>query len=79
VEGERRLDADEQMLATAAAPRQALLQLHEHRLLLPRGLPVPAGRSPPPPAATSRRRLPQAEEVCRLSFARAYTSQTQRN
>nr|BAJ88114.1 predicted protein [Hordeum vulgare subsp. vulgare] len=73
VEGERRLDADEQPLANR--------QLHEHRLLLPRGLPVPAGRSPPPPATTARRRLPQAEEVCRFPLARACSNQleTERN
>lgn len=69
VEGERRLDAhDELPLAiTAAVPRRRR-ELHEHGLLLPRGLPVPTARSPPAPAA-GRRRLPQAEEVRRLPFA----------
>lgn len=62
VEGERRLDAHEQLPLLAA--NAAALQ--EHRLLLPRGLPVPA---PSPPPAAGRRRSPQAEEVA-LPFAR---------
>jgi hypothetical protein len=73
VEDGCRRDADEQPLATAGPGRA--LQLHEHRLLFPRGLPVPAGCYHPPPATSSRGRLPQAEEVCRLPIIRAYNNQ----
>lgn len=65
MEGERRLDAHEQLPLAAA--------LQEHRLLLPRGLPVPAASSPPAAAAAAhRRRSTQAEEVP-LPFARSCT------
>ena len=62
MEGERRLDAHEQL------PPATVVQ--EHRRLLPRGLPVPAAGSPPAAAAAGRRRSPQAEEVP-LPFARS--------
>ena len=62
MEGERRLDAHEQL------PPATVVQ--EHRRLLPRGLPVPAAGSPPAAAVAGRRRSPQAKEVP-LPFARS--------
>jgi hypothetical protein len=65
VEGERRLAAHEQLPLAAYAAAAAL---QEHRLLLARGLPVPAPSSPPAAATAGRRRSPQAKEVT-LPFA----------
>jgi len=65
VEGERRLDAHEQLPLAA----NAAAALQEHRLLLPRGLPVPASSSPPAAATAGRRRSPQQAEEVALPFA----------